>query len=59
MILGRYLLKELGLNLKLSDNVIEADNGLLKVLTAPMVDLGMIRGIVLTTFEVCIYQGSI
>ena len=33
MILGRYLLTELGLNLKLSDYVIEANDGPSKGLT--------------------------
>ena len=40
MILGRALLTELGLNLKLSEHVIKADGGPLKGLTAPMVNLG-------------------
>ena len=39
-ILGRYLLTDLGLNLKFSDHVIEADDGPFKGSTAPMVDLG-------------------
>ena len=41
MILGRYILTALGLNIKFSDNVIEADDGPFKGSTAPMVDLGM------------------
>ena len=41
MILGRDLLTELVLNLTLSENVIYADDGSSKGLTAPMVDLGM------------------
>ena len=40
MILGRYLLKELVLNLNFSEHVIKADNGPLIGATAPMVDLG-------------------
>ena len=40
MILGRDLLTELGLNLKLSDHIIEADDGPFKGSTTPMVDLG-------------------
>ena len=39
MILGRYLLSALGLNIKLSYHVIEAYDGHFKVSTAPMVDL--------------------
>ena len=34
------LLTALGLNLKFSDHIIEADNGPFKGLTAPMVDMG-------------------
>ena len=41
MILGRYLLIELGLNLKFSEHVIESDDGPFKGSTTPMVDLGM------------------
>ena len=41
MILCRYLLTVLGLNINLYDHVIEADDGTLKWSTAPMVDLGM------------------
>ena len=40
-ILGRDLLTKLWLNLKLSDHVIEADDGNFKGSTIPMVDLGM------------------
>ena len=40
MILGIYLLTELGLNLKFSDHVIEADDGTFKGSTSPMIDLG-------------------
>ena len=40
MILGQYILKELGLNLKLSEHVIEAHDGTFKGYTTPMVDLG-------------------
>ena len=38
--LGRYLLKELRLNLKFSEQILEADDGPLKQFMAPMVDLG-------------------
>ena len=41
MILGRDLLTEFGLNLVLSVDSIEADDGPLKLLTAPMFDLGI------------------
>ena len=41
MILGRYLLTEVVLNLKWSDHVIEVDDGPFKVSIEPMVDLGM------------------
>ena len=41
MILGRYSLTVLVLNLKLSDHVIKADDRPLKGLTAPMVDIGV------------------
>ena len=40
MILGRYLLKELGFNLKLSDQIIEADDGTFRRYTITMVYLG-------------------
>ena len=40
MILGRDILTVLGSNIKLSDHVIESDDGPFKVLTAPIVDLG-------------------
>ena len=40
MILGKNLLTELGLNLKLSEHVIEADYGHFNGSTTPMVDLG-------------------
>ena len=39
MILGIYLLTELGLNLEFSEHVIEEDDGPFKGSTAPMVDL--------------------
>ena len=39
MILGQYLLIELGLNLKLSEHVIESDDGPFKGYTTPMVHL--------------------
>ena len=41
IILGRYLLPELGLNLKLSEHVIEAHDQNVKRYTTPMVNLGM------------------
>ena len=41
MILGRYLLTALVLNLKFSWSLIEAGGGTLKEYTAPLVDLGM------------------
>ena len=40
MILGRYIFTALVLNLKLSDNVIESDDGTLKGSTATMADMG-------------------
>ena len=40
IILGRYIRTELWLNLKFSDQIIEADDGPFKGSTAPMVDLG-------------------
>ena len=40
MILGRYVLTALGLNLKISYHVIEEDDGPLKGLTALIADLG-------------------
>ena len=40
IILGRYLLKELGLNLKFSEHVIKADDGPFNGSTTPLVDLG-------------------
>ena len=39
MILGRDILRDLALNLKLSDHIIEADSVTFKGYTAPMVDL--------------------
>ena len=41
MVLGQYLLTELGLNLKLSENIIEANYGPFKGSTTPKVNLGM------------------
>ena len=41
MILERYVLTELGLDLKLSEFIIEADDRPFKGSTTPMVDLGM------------------
>ena len=40
MILGQDLLTYLGSNLKLSEHVIEADDGIFKGSTTPMVNLG-------------------
>ena len=40
MILGRCLLIELGLDLKFSENIIEADNGPFNGTATPVVDLG-------------------
>ena len=40
MILGGFLLTELGLNWKISEHVIKADDGPFKGSTTPMVDLG-------------------
>ena len=40
MILGVYLITELGINSKISDHAIGADDGPFKGCTAPMVDLG-------------------
>ena len=40
MILGRYILKALGWNLKLSDDSIEENDEPFKGPTEPMVDLG-------------------
>ena len=40
MILGRYILTELGINIEWSNHVIEADDVPYKGSTAPMVDLG-------------------
>ena len=39
MILGRDILTELGLNLKLSEHAIKADDGTFKGYTTPMIDL--------------------
>ena len=41
MVLGQYLLTELGLNLKFSENIIEANYGPFKGSTTPKVNLGM------------------
>ena len=41
MILGRYILTPLGLNIKLSDHVIKAEDAPLKGLMAPIVDMGI------------------
>ena len=39
MILGRYILTALVLNIKLSEHIMEEDGGTLKGSTAPMVDI--------------------
>ena len=52
MILGQYLLTELGLNLKFSNHVIQEYGGLLKGSTAPMVDLGTYEFKYLNTREI-------
>ena len=49
MILGRDSLTGLLINLKLSDRVIYLDDGPLKGLTAPMLDLGMYELKILNT----------
>ena len=41
MILGRYILIEIGLDIKLSEHIIGADDELLKWSTVSMIDLGM------------------
>ena len=41
VILGRYLLIELGLSLKCFEHVTESDDGTFKGSTTPMVDLGI------------------
>ena len=40
MILGRYILTELGLNTKSSDHIIESNDGSFKGSTSTMVDMG-------------------
>ena len=40
MILGKYLLTKLGLNIKFSEDIIEADDGTFKWSTTPMFNLG-------------------
>ena len=49
IIIGKYLLTELGLNMKLSEHFIKVDNGPLKGSSAPMVDLGTYEIINLNT----------
>ena len=49
MILGRYLLKYLGLNIKLSDHVTKSDYGPLKGSSALMINLGTYEFINLNT----------
>ena len=52
IILGRYLLTELGLNQKLSEHVIKVDDGTLNRFTTPMVDLGTYTFKILNTLEI-------
>ena len=52
MILGQYLSSELKLNSKLSDHVIEEDDGIFKVSTTPIVDLGTYELKILNTEEI-------
>ena len=52
MIFGRDLWTALGLNLKYFKQIIEEDDGPLKVLTAPMVDLGVYEYKKLDTGEI-------
>ena len=52
MILCRELLTALGLNLKLSDHIIEADYGPFKGSTEPMVDLGTYKFKTLNTGKI-------
>ena len=52
IILGRYLLTLLGLNIKSSEQFIEADYGPLKGLTSDMVDLGGYQFIYLNTGKI-------
>ena len=52
MILGRYILTQLVLNLKLSDHVINSDYGPFKGSTEPMVDFGMCEFKYLNTGEI-------
>ena len=52
MILGRDLIKVLGLNLEFSEHIIDADDGPLKGLTASMVDLGTYEFKILNTWKI-------
>ena len=52
IILGRYLLTSLRLNLKLFEHVIEADDGPLKWSSSPMVDLGTYEFINLNAWKI-------
>ena len=52
IILGWYILTELGLNLKFFDHIIEADDGPFKGSTTPMVDLGTYEFKILNTGEI-------
>ena len=40
IVLGQYLLTQLGLNLIVTEKVIKADDGTFRGFTTPMVDLG-------------------
>ena len=52
MILGRYLLTDLGLDIKISEHLIEADSGPLKGSKTPMVNLGPYEFNILNTGEI-------
>ena len=52
MTLGQYLLTELWLNLKLSEQVIEADDGTFKGYTIPLIYLGTYIFIYLNTGKI-------
>ena len=52
MILGRYILTELGLNIKFFDHVIEADDGTFIGSTTPMFDLGTYEFKILNTGKI-------
>ena len=52
MILGRYVLTKLVLNLKFSEDVIKSDDGTLKWSLATMVDLGIYEFLILNTGKI-------